>query len=76
MGAVDVGVSIGAEHHQAGRRIRDQMFEQQQRRLVSPVHVVEYEQTGSFEGSDAEPRLDRLEEAEPLGARLVDERPR
>ncbi len=69
--AVDVGVAVGANDHEANGTIPDHMLQQQQCRLVGPVQIIDHEQSRSIGSALAQPRLDRPEQPVALGVWLV-----
>ena len=68
MAAVEVGVAVRAEEEHAHRRRRpEQVTEQDERRLVGPVQVVEHEHHGRRGRDLGEQVGDRVEQPEALG---------
>ena len=68
VGAVEVGVAVGADHEHPGvAQVADQVAQEQQAGLVGPVEVVEHDQHGGVVAGPGEQVGDRPEEAEPLG---------
>ena len=63
MAAVDIGVTVGAQHeHRPASFAAQDPPEQRQRRLIGPVEVVEHQEQRAVAGDLREKRVDRVEQ--------------